>query len=102
MTNNTEQQKEERFLSYALRNGLSSVYTGVLIKDYVLKYKNSCAYGKIYKKIREDRHLHKQTDIYYIVVYLQEPIQENLLFYKRTTSLKLLNQIIKRWNEIKI
>lgn len=93
----------DKFLSYALRNGLDSIYTGIIIRDEVLKEKNgSFIYGRIYKKIREDKHNHHQTNIYYIVVFKQFPINENLIIYKRTASLKFINQINKRWDIIKI
>jgi len=92
----------ERYLSYALRNGLEYIHTGILFKDVVLKDNESknCSYGRIYKKIREDKHSHKQTDIYFIVVFKQFPIKDNLILFKKTTSLKLLNRVLKRWDEI--
>jgi len=106
MTNKTQTQNKtyERFLSYALRNGLENIHTGILIKDIVLKDNKSQngVYARVYKKIRENKHSHKQTDIYFIVIFKQFPIKDNLVLFKRTTNLNLLNKILRRWEEIKI
>ena len=93
----------DKYLSYSLKNGLENINTGILIKDIILKdIKSGCVYGRIYKKIRENKHSHKQTDIYFIVIFRQNPIRENLVFFKRTMDLKFLNMVLKRWEEIKI
>ena len=94
----------EKLLSYALRDGLEHIHTGILFKDCVLKDNKTkgCVYGRIYKKISENRHTHKQKEIFYIVVFKQHPIRENLILFKKTTNLKFLNNILKIWEKIKI
>jgi len=96
--------RQEKVLSYALRNGLEYIHTGILFKDYTLKDNKSenCVYGRVYKKIRENKHTHKQTEIYFIVIFKQHPIRENLILFQKTTNLKVLNMVLKRWEDIKI